>query len=389
MNVQSSIQPTGRFPENDIISLLTVNRRFNLAESTANDLSLYEILNLEGCEDIRELRLGYGTAQGYEQLRQEVATLSQIAADYVLTTNGATLALFLLAIELCRPNDEVIIFTPCFPPSRNALLGSGLKINEVQLLFDEDYEVKLSKFERALSAKTKLVSLATPQNPSGVATPSETISAILAIMKRVAPDAWLFIDETYSQTTFGRQSAPQSYASFHPKIITAASISKSFGAPGLRVGWMTVPDRALLERLMVAKMNVVLSTPPLNEILAAHILRNRERILKPRQEMLEAALTIIEEWQKRNSDLLLYVRPSGGALCCIKLKETVFDDTAVIRFWHSLENYDLQLAPGSWFGESDRIFRLGFGYLPIAELKGALSKLESLLHSIAKAEGKA
>ncbi len=381
INTQKASSWKGRFPENDIISLLKVNRRFNLAESTAQDFSFHEIIDLVGYETVRDLRLGYGADQGLEQLRKGVAALCQLPDDNILSTTGTALALYLLAIELCRPGDDVIIFTPCFPPSRDALLGSGLNVKEIPLLFDERYKVNLSRFEKALSPRTKLVSLATPQNPSGIITSHETIQAMLDIMDRIAPDAWLFIDETYLHATYGDNQAPKSAAMMHPKVMTGASISKSLGAPGLRVGWITVRDPELLQRLLVAKMNIVLSGSPLDETLAAHLILKRDDVLKPRSEMLKTALETLEIWQKRNSDLIAYIRPDGGAMCCMKLRETVFDNAGVEKFWASLESHDLQLASGTWFGESDRIFRLGFGYLPIEEFKAALSKLEKVLRT--------
>jgi aspartate/methionine/tyrosine aminotransferase len=376
----------GRFPENDIISLLRVNRRFNLAESTSRDLYFSEIMDLIGPEAVQDLRLGYGSAQGFLHLREEIGKLCNTPPDTVVSTNGAVMALYLLAIELCRPGDEVIIFTPCFPPSRDTLTGSGINPIEVPLEFDEGYRVNLDTFRASITANTRLVSLATPQNPSGVDTSHQEIQSILRIMETTAPEAWLFIDETYAHATYGNDPALVSTASMHPKIITSASISKSFGAPGLRVGWLTVSDADLRERLMVAKMNIVISGSPLDETLAAHILKNREAILGPRRDMLTTAFSMVSEWQHRNAEFIDWVRPTAGAMCCIRLSKTAFDDAGVTQFWASLESHELQLASGDWFGETDRIFRLGFGYLPLEELETALSKLEMVLRTVAQAK---
>jgi len=75
--------------------------------------------------------------------------------------------------------------------------------------------------------------------------------------------------------------------------------------------------------------------------------------------------------------------PGRGALCCLRLRTDAFDAAAVARFWALLPRHDLQLACGSWFGESERAFRLGFGYLPPDRLGPALSALSAALDAAA------
>lgn len=369
----------GRFPENGILSLLDVNRRFNLAESTSRDLNFEEIIEIIGGDSVRDLKLGYGRSQGDESLLKEVAAMCNVPENTVLSTNGTALGLYLLAVELCRPGDEVLIFTPCFPPSRDSLLGSGVRLIQCPLKFEEGYQVNLKNFEASLTPQTKLVSLATPQNPAGILTSHASIMKILDIMEQAAPNAWLFVDETYLNATYGNTLPHKSAASIHPRIITGSSISKAYGAPGLRVGWLTVPDPALLQRLICAKMNIVISGSPLNERLAARMLKHQEAILEPRRRLLKSALAKVEVWQATLRVFVSWVKPDAGALCCLKLNEGVFDDAEVASFWNGLALKGLQLGEGSWFGEDQRVFRLGFGYLPLEELDRALLALGSVL----------
>ena len=120
---------TGRFPRNEIISLLDVNRHFNLAESTSNDLTLGEIVDLAGgMAVLGNLKMGYGSSAGLPRLRAAIAALTGVEAGDVITMQGTALGLFLLAMELCRPGDEAVIATPCFPPSRDLLVGTGVTL---------------------------------------------------------------------------------------------------------------------------------------------------------------------------------------------------------------------------------------------------------------------
>lgn len=369
----------GRFPYNEIISLLEVNRPFNLAESTSQDLTVGDVLDLAGLETLRGLKLGYGRSAGSVELREEIAKACKVPAEQIVTTQGTALGLFLLAFEVCRPGDEAVLVSPCFPPSRDCLIGAGVNVRDIKLTFENNYELDLEELAASLSPKTKLVSLASPQNPSGVRTTHDTVEKLLALLERRAPEAILFIDETYREATYGIEAAPDSFAGLHPRIVTGASVSKALGAPGLRTGWLTVPDADLRSRLIIAKMNTVISGSVLDEALATALLRQRESVLAPRRRLLAEALAQLEEWCKTEIQRVEWIRPHGGALCCMRLRADKFNSAAVARFWDLLPEHELQLASGAWFGESDSVFRLGFGYLPLNRLGAALAALSAVM----------
>jgi aspartate/methionine/tyrosine aminotransferase len=373
----------GRFPYNEIISLLDVNRPFNLAESTSQDLTVGEVLDLAGLESIRALKLGYSKSAGVGVLRDAIAKICKIPAERVITTQGTALGLFLLAFEVCRPGDEAVLVTPCFPPCRDSLLGAGVTVREVRLSFESGYRLDLDQIDASLSPKTKLVSLASPQNPSGIQTSRAEIEKLLGLMARRAPDAILFVDETYREASYGDVAVVDSVAGVDPRIVTGASVSKALGAPGLRTGWLTVGDADLRARLTIAKMNTVISGSVLDETLAASLLLHREAVLAPRRRLLSGALDELASWCAREARRIEWVRPDAGALCCLRLRADPLDAVAVSRFWAVLPDYELQLASGTWFGESDRVFRLGFGYLPPERLGPALSALSMALDKAA------
>jgi aspartate/methionine/tyrosine aminotransferase len=378
-NEAKSLAWRGRFPRNEIISLLDVNRPLNLAESTSQDLTVGELLDLAGLDRIRDLKLGYGTSAGSLALREAIAEGCGVPAEHVITTQGTALGLFLLAFEVCRSGDEAVLATPCFPPSRDCLLGAGVNVREIKLSFENGYRLDLDRIDASLSSKTKLVSIASPQNPAGVQTSRADIEKLLVLMERRAPEAIFFVDETYREAAYGNDAVADSFAALDARIVTGASVSKALGAPGLRTGWLTVADADLRARLTVAKMNTVISGSVLDETLATVLLRHREGVLAPRRRLLAGALQELAHWCESERERVEWVRPDAGALCCVRLRSEGFDVAAVSRFWDLLPAHDLQLASGAWFGESNRVFRLGFGYLPPARLGPALAALSSAL----------
>ena len=375
----------GRFPYNEIISLLDINRRYNLAESTAQDLTFGEILQMAGgASALGDLKMGYGSSAGLFRLRSSVAALAGVTPEDVVTTQGTALGLFLLAFELCRPGDEVVIATPCFPVARDSLVGAGASVRECRLTFDRGYELTADLVEPLLNERTKLVSIASPQNPSGVRTSLSEIKSILRLMRAKAPAAWLFVDETYRDATYGSEVPPESAATLDERVIIGGSVSKAHGAPGLRVGWLTLRDRDIRDRITIAKMNVVISGSILDETLAAVVLENRDNILGARRGLLADGVLKVADWVENNREFVEWVKPDGGALCCLRLKASVFDADGIARFWSALPKAELQIGNGAWFGKSSSVLRLGFGYLPINILPSALEALSSTIKATAR-----
>ena len=203
-------------------------------------------------------------------------------------------------------------------------------------------------------------------------------------MRSRAPRARLFVDETYRDATYGDELPPPSAAALDDLVITGGSVSKAHGAPGLRVGWLTVRDSRLRERLTIAKMNTVISGSPLDETLAAAVLAHREEILGPRRALLATGRDKLATWVGGQRGLVEWVKPDGGALCCLRLNPAAFDKAGVDRFWTALPKAELQIGDGAWFGESSSVLRLGFGYLPIEILPAALDALSQAVHAAAR-----
>jgi aspartate/methionine/tyrosine aminotransferase len=252
-------------------------------------------------------------------------------------------------------------------------------VREIKLSFENNYRLDLEQIAATLTPRTKLISIASPQNPSGVQTSRAAVERLLDLVETQCPEAIVFIDETYREATYGQRSPVESFAGLDPRLVTGASVSKALGAPGLRTGWLTVANADLRSRLIVAKMNTVISGSVLDEALAAALLRQRDGVLFERRRLLSLALEELTAWCAHERNRIEWVRPDAGALCCLRLRRDVFNDAAVSIFWIQLPHHDLQLASGTWFGESERVFRLGFGYLPPDRIAPALSALSAAM----------
>lgn len=374
-----------RFPRNDIMSLTEQAPRYDLAESVGPDLRLGQLLGQPGNSDYDELALGYGTAEGNPELRQLLGELHGVDADDVLLTVGGMHALFITAFVLCDRGDEAVTTSPVFPPTRNVLETIGAKVRTLNVSFDSGYQIDLDDLRAQLNSRTTLVSLASPQNPSGVALSLQTIEQVLDAMKTRCPGACLLLDETYRDAVYGDNRPAASAVSLSGKVITCASLSKCHGAPGLRLGWAITRNAELREQLVRAKFNTVISCSVVDEALALKALQQRDTIIGERRKHLADGLAVTASWAEANADLIDWVRPDAGALCCMRLKPTVFDDVSVGRFYEVLEREGVRVGNGAWFGEESRVFRLGFGLLSMEDLEAGLMTLATVMRRTARA----
>ncbi len=374
-----------RFPKNDIISLVEEAPRYDLGESVGPDIRLSELLDASGQATLDEMMLGYATAAGDPQLRQKIADLHEVNADDVVVTVGGMHALFLIAFILCGRGDEAVTTSPLFPLARNALEAVGANIRTLPLYFDRGYQLDAGDLWGQLSSATRLVSLASPQNPSGVAIPPDILIEVLAAMKERCPEAYLLIDETYREAIYGNNPVARSAAALSSKIISVTSFSKCHGAPGLRLGWAITRDQALREQLIIGKFNTVVSCSPVCEALALKVLEQSERIIGERRQLLAEGLARTAAWVQENKEFVGWVQPDAGAICCVRLHPSVFPEAAVSRFYGALASEGVRVANGNWFGDEARVFRLGFGLLSMSDLHTALNILARVLKQTAHA----
>ena len=363
-----------QFPVSPITALVDAAPQYDLGESFGPHLSVVDILDPA---DMASLSLGYGTSAGDTELRALIAARLGLPDEQVLLTAGASAALFLLG--LLHSDGEILTGLPCFPPMLDALRGLGARVVTVSARFEDGYRLDLDAFGDSLSARTRLVMFASPQNPSGVSITRGEISAMLAAMTARCPEAVLLIDETYREATYGSAPAAPTFAGLSDRVLTCASLSKAYGAPGLRIGWLTVADPWLREQLRLAKFNSSVCCGVLDEFLAARLLSRADQLLRSRGALMARARATVERWIGEQDGRLQWLRPEAGAFCCARLNPDAFGQAGVRRFHDRLAERRTVVAPGPWFGDSAHVIRLGLAYEPDDQLEKGLAVVSDAL----------
>jgi aspartate/methionine/tyrosine aminotransferase len=195
-----------------------------------------------------------------------------------------------------------------------------------------------------------------------------------AVVKAVeAAGSRLLLDETYREMAFSRP-LPMA-ASLSPRAISVSSISKTYGVPGLRTGWLVTSDAKLRETFLAAKEQIVICGSTIDEELGARILERRLTLLPIIRTTIQKHLAIVDSWIK-NEQSLEWVRPEGGVACFPRVRGKL----DLGRFYRTLnEKHKTHVGPGHWFDMDRRYFRIGYGWPKTAELQEGLRAISASL----------
>ncbi|MBX2835218.1 MAG: pyridoxal phosphate-dependent aminotransferase [Gammaproteobacteria bacterium] len=369
-----------RFAHSEMVSLTEQHVRYDLAESVSKDLTLIDILSETDYKKFASTPLEYSSAAGNPQLRAAIAArYSNVCADDVVITQGGMHSLFLIGQILGCDGGEFLIHEPGFPLTMMALQSDVFLAKRFTSNFNNHYQIKPADLRLQLSSLTKLVCIENPRNPSGVSVSSSTIVQLLTVLREQCPNAFLLVDETYREARYSVEPAKSSAIeldgeSADPRLVISGSLSKSHGAPGLRLGWVITRNNWLREQLVRGKFQTIIANGTLDELLALIILQQEDSILLPRQEQLAQGKALVKRWVNDHSEFVLWIEPDAGALCCVCLREDKFNATAVKTFYEALERRGVRVAPGNWFGDSERVFRIGFGLMALEDTQAALQE---------------
>ena len=290
--------------------------RYNLTASDAQTMSLAELLELaddDGRARWESLHLGYTETYGLPALREAIAGGYQhAAAEDVLCFAGAEEAIYLAMQVLLGPGDHAVVVTPNYQAAETVPL-SICEVTGVALRPEEGWTLDLDAVEAALRPATRVVSVNFPHNPTGAVPDEETWRGLVRLCDERG--IRLFSDEVYRGLELSpRRPLPQA-ADLSPAAVSLNVMSKAYGLPGLRIGWIACRDRALLRRLEHAKHYTSICSSAPSEILALIALRARDRILGRNRRIIADNRPVFDAFFSRFPGRFDWEPPQGGCVC--------------------------------------------------------------------------
>ena len=290
----------------------------DMSESGVRPVSLRELAEMGlDVAAILDTPLGYSQSNGTVPLRRGLAALYPGATpDHIEVTNGTSEANYLLALTLLREGDQVAFEVPNYMQLGGIPLSLGAAVRRFTLRLDRGWEPDWDEFDRAVTDKTRLVYVSNPNNPTGSILSPQAMRRIVARCEEAG--AYLMADEVYLGAEIDCPRAA-SFWGMSDRVIVTSGLSKAYGIPGVRIGWIVGPPEVVAE---CWGQHDYLTIGP-NKIsdavaLVAVDADNRERLYARTRDILQDNLAIMREWVDSFHGFLSFREPQAGALCLVR-----------------------------------------------------------------------
>lgn len=350
----------------------------NLTESSYTDFKFKDLgLNLD------DLVIAYIDHRGHPELRELLVAESKgsLKKDDVLLTSGAAAALFIISTTVLEKGSELVVIRPNYATNLETPRAIEAKLKIIELSFEEGWKIDLKKIEAAITPETKLVSVTVPHNPTGASMSASEVKALVEITKQKG--CLLLVDETYREMNFN--GVLPYAATLGDHVISVASFSKTFGLPGIRLGWLMTKNAALMEKFFAAKEQIQICGSALDEEIAYQFFLKKDQYLPNILANIKRRFLILKNWMENQNDLE-WVEPTGGCVSFPRIKAEVLKEIDLERFYTTLQNqFSTHVGPGHWFEQGKHYFRIGYGWPSDDELKDGLSSITQSIRLAKKA----
>lgn len=344
-----------------------------LCGSDCESVSIAELLALEpGAEEqFHRHWLGYTESNGSPLLREAICDLYETATPSdILVHAGAEEAIFTLMNAVLEPGDHIIAHNPCYQSLAEIARTIGCKVTLWGAQETKDWAPDLDELRDAVCDRTKLIVVNLPHNPTGYLMPQDEFLQVSDIARD--NNVLLLSDEVYRESEYDIADRLSAACDLGPHAISLGVMSKTYGLPGLRIGWLATKNADVLRQVAEMKDYTTICCSAPSEWLATLALRHRQSLIDRNLEIICSNLKLLDAFFEAHAGEFSWIRPKAGAIAFPKLLEGNIDDFARTL----VEEASVLLLPGSLFDDPNNHFRIGFGRQNFPE---ALSTLDQFL----------
>ena len=333
--------------------------KYNLSESGVHPMTITDLSegNNEFVEQILTSELNYAQANGIPELRDNIAALYPGASrDNVIVTTGAAQANFTSILTALDPGDEIVVMLPNYMQIYGIGINYGLHVKTFSLKEEFGWSVDIDEVGDVVSDKTKLIAVCNPNNPTGHIMTDDEMNAVIAAAERTG--AWLLSDEVYAGAEHHQEEVTPSFWGRYDRVLAVGSMSKAYGLPGLRIGWVVAPAD-MVDEIWARQDYVTISASMLGNKLAAYALSPEvlPRIIARTRQYVRSGYKNLDNWVQEHSDLLSVIPPQAAAIAFVRYHKEVNSSELVQRL---IKEHDTYIVPGDLFG-LDHHLRISYG----------------------------
>lgn len=347
--------------------------KYLLSCSDAESQTIEELLALEpGAHDaFMKHWCGYTEPWGAPWLREVLATIYRsIRPDQLMVTSAAEEAIYTFYFALLGPGDHAIVETPCYESALTVPRSTGAKVSEWRRRPENGWAHNLSDLEAMIRPNTRALYINTPHNPTGLLMKPEVFQAVFDLAERCG--FHVFCDEVYRELEHDPATRLPAGCDISGRAISLGSVSKSYGLPGLRLGWLASQDTDLLQKIVSFKHYTTICASAPSEYLTALAFRHRQKFIEGNLQITLRNFRLLAAFFEKRTDVFEWTAPNAATIgfARLKLSRDVEEFCGAL-----LKDSGVLLLPGTVYDEPRHI-RFGFGRRNMPE---SLERLESWL----------
>lgn len=347
--------------------------RYLLASSDAESRTIQEVLALEPGAEERLLRhwCGYTESPGAPSLRAVLAGIYRdIAPEQTLVFSSAEEGILLVLHALLRPGDHVVVETPCFESALQLARTTGAEVSEWRRRWEDGWAHDLGALEKLLRPDTRMIYICTPHNPTGLLMKRDVLEQIVQLCR--SRGIILFSDEVFRELEHDPGALLPAACDIYENAISLGSMSKTYGLPGLRLGWLASRNADAVRRCLELRFYTTICSSAPSEFVCEVALRHRDVLVRRNREIVQRNLPLLETFFQLNPDRFDWVKPDASPMCFPRFKGT---QTAQQFCDDLVRDAGVMLLPGAVYDEPNHI-RFGYGRKNMPQ---ALEKLAAYL----------
>ncbi|MEL6924422.1 MAG: aminotransferase class I/II-fold pyridoxal phosphate-dependent enzyme [Bacteroidota bacterium] len=329
---------------------------YNLTESGFHPYTLKELLSEAELEDIQNTVLGYGQTNGSIPLRQTIAQLyPNCHEEQIMVTNGTCEANFIACHTLLEKGDEVIMMVPNYMQIWGVVEEMGCQPKAFHLRSENNWAPDLDELRSLMTARTKMITICNPNNPTGYTLTETEIETIIDIAREY--DCWIYADEVYRGAELNGVEG-SSFMGRYEKAMVNGGLSKAYALPGLRLGWLAGPQQYVSDAWAYSDYTSI-TAGVLSHKIANIALQpaKRSAILQRNRSMLNENLDAVTQWAAQYNGQFDFVPPNAGGMLFVHYQYPI--NSTELSDWLRTEKGVFVLA-GDVYG-MDKYFRVGIG----------------------------
>ena len=349
---------------------------YNISESGVHPMTLKELIDYdpENINRLLDTEINYAHANGIPELRENIAAMYNGAtAENVLVTVGAIEANYNTISTLLSPGDEIIVMLPNYMQIWGIAKNLNLNLKTFHLREENGWAPDINELHDHISDNTKLITVCNPNNPTGYILTEEEMDEIVSAASWV--DAWILADEVYAGAERSTDEQTPSFYGRYDKVLAVGNLSKAYGLPGLRIGWVVGPVDTT-DDIWARHEYTTLSATMLSNHLAAIALSPevRPRIIQRTRDYIRKGFPVLQQWMDSHENTFSIIPPQAAAIAFARYHLDINSTEFAERL---IKEKSVLLVPGDHFG-MDNFLRISYG-LPHDYLTGALDRIHELI----------